>query len=237
MFHTAAIWRWNSDLETGNFVPPDAEVPAKLAEARITPGSLCQFSYAIDTQRDKSVWAAQKAFEDYVQGVDGFNRSHKPRRPWQDGNEAYSHVYVLSAQMFFKRTRYTSRKEASVSYTLHPWIEEVRSKTPYFPNPDRPRLFEPHGNVLRALEESELPHLKTGDLVWISFYVEFIIGVNNWSTTFTPCEVVRVGRVAADLVGDMTPTEDGEDEPRGMLKAGDKFSFGMCCFSVPHNLY
>ena len=34
-FYTAGIWRWNSDLETGNFVPPGKVPPARLAESRM----------------------------------------------------------------------------------------------------------------------------------------------------------------------------------------------------------
>ena len=35
ILHTAAIWRWNSDLETGNYVPAGEIAPAKLAESRV----------------------------------------------------------------------------------------------------------------------------------------------------------------------------------------------------------
>ncbi|KAI0359247.1 hypothetical protein OH77DRAFT_1374941, partial [Trametes cingulata] len=203
VFHTVGIWRWNSDMETGNYVPHGESAPAKLAESRIQsePGSLCQFSYAIGTNHDKTLWEAQTVFEKLATSTKGFNRSKKTRRSWQNGSNTNS-PYVLSSQMFLKRTQFTSRKEASVSYPLHPWIANAAKNTSYFPNPDRPAVFEPLGSRLCDIKDCNPPYLRTGDLVWISFFVEFIIGMNNWSTTFTLYEFVRVGTVSPDLVGD-----------------------------------
>ncbi|KAH9887374.1 hypothetical protein C8Q73DRAFT_606404, partial [Cubamyces lactineus] len=204
ILHTAAIWRWNSDLETGNYIPVGEVAPAKLAESRVqtTPSSVCQFSYAFDTRHDKALWDAQRAFEELAQATPGFNKGNKSRRTWQDGNDASVTAYVMSAQMFFKRTKFTSKREASVSYTLHPWISHATKTTSYFANPDRPKFFEPFKDELRAIEDCDPDHIRTGDLVWISFFAEFIVGLNNWSTTFTPYEIVRVGSVAPELVGD-----------------------------------
>ncbi|KAH9895265.1 hypothetical protein C8Q73DRAFT_645035 [Cubamyces lactineus] len=225
IFHTAAVWRWNSDMETGNYVPVGEPSYSNNCYSQNEPGTLCQFSYAVDTQHDKSVWAAQQVLERYVKTVKGFNPHKKTRRPWQDGADR-SGVYVFSSQMFFKRTKYTSRKEASIRYTLHPWIADAVAKTPYFANPDRPSLFELHAGKLVDLHDCDTPHLKTGDLVWIGFYVEFIIGLNHWSTTFTPYEIVRVATVAPSLVGDGQYFDDGMDTPRQRLQAGDAIPIG-----------
>lgn len=35
VFHTAAVWVWNSNLETGNFVPAGEAVQSKIPEARL----------------------------------------------------------------------------------------------------------------------------------------------------------------------------------------------------------
>lgn len=35
IFYTAAVWMWNSDLETGNFVPPGATALGKVSESRL----------------------------------------------------------------------------------------------------------------------------------------------------------------------------------------------------------
>ncbi len=79
VFTSVGLWRWNSDLETGNFVPIGHPAPEHLAEERMyvsdiamqsphinrtssqaTPNNLCQFSYALDTEKDKGLWVAQK---------------------------------------------------------------------------------------------------------------------------------------------------------------------------------
>ncbi len=84
IFYTVGIWRWNSHLETGNFVPKGKPVPERLAEDRMyaestltrslqwlltraysqsDPNNLCQISYAFDTFKDKSLWIAQRVSE------------------------------------------------------------------------------------------------------------------------------------------------------------------------------
>ncbi|KAH9846473.1 hypothetical protein C2E23DRAFT_744026, partial [Lenzites betulinus] len=226
IFYTAAVWRWNSSLETGNFVPEGETAPAKLAESRIqtAPSSLCQFSYALDTHRDKTLWEAQQAFETYIKDIPGFNKSKKTRRAWQDGADGSRSAYVMSAQMFFKRTRSTAKREASVKYVLHPWIEAASKTTSYFPNPDRPSLFEAAKGRLMNISECDPAYIRTGDLVWISFFAEFIIGLNNWSTTFTPYEVVRVATVSPDLVGEGLSVSDEDEDPRPCLAAGLAFN-------------
>lgn len=82
MFHTAAVWRYSSNLETGNFVLPGHGAETQVSESRMYGttfllclqmlidrcefdsqwelNSYCQLSYAIDTQHDKSIWDAQK---------------------------------------------------------------------------------------------------------------------------------------------------------------------------------
>lgn len=35
VFTTAAVWRWSTDLDTGNYVPEGETAPEKLLEARV----------------------------------------------------------------------------------------------------------------------------------------------------------------------------------------------------------
>ncbi len=35
ILHIAGVWGWNSDLETGNFVPKGETASAKVAESRV----------------------------------------------------------------------------------------------------------------------------------------------------------------------------------------------------------
>ena len=166
---------------------------------------------------------ALQKFEEYIVNVNGFNPHQKERREWQNGFGPL-HSFVFSSQMFVKRTTYTRAKEASRSYELHPWIAAATKKgMEYFPNNERPEIFEPDaGGGLRPLSECYPPTLKLGDLVWVSFSVEFFIGGKFWSTSFVPYEFVRVGTVALDLLPEIRKEFDQDDveAPRERLGAG-----------------
>ncbi|RDX42575.1 hypothetical protein K466DRAFT_454119, partial [Polyporus arcularius HHB13444] len=205
VFTSVGLWRWNSDLETGNFVPIGHPAPEHLAEERIqaTPNNLCQFSYALDTEKDKGLWVAQKAFEELVSKEKDFNIHKKDRRVWQSGAEGNDNIFILTSQVFCKRTPYTRVREAGIQYELHDWIAQATAKPKeYFANPDRPAFFEPRDGKLRPMKECQPPYPKLGDLMWFSFVVEIFIGTKNWITKFVPLEFVRVGRVSTDLLGE-----------------------------------
>ncbi|KAH9848706.1 hypothetical protein C2E23DRAFT_738930 [Lenzites betulinus] len=228
IFHTAAIYRWGTNDETGNFVLSGKQAESGVPD-RTEPSTLCQFSYGIDTHRDKTIWKAQKAFEEYVAGVQGFNKAQKKRRPWQDGTTAEkpNSMFVFNSQVFVKRNQATKHREAHIPYELHDWIKAVTVDSPrseYFANPDRPALLEPQQGQLCSIKKSSPPAMQKGDLVWMSFSVQFIIGSDTWSTTFVPYEIVRVGTVAQDLVGEPDrPAAIVEAAvPRGRLQVGMK---------------
>ncbi|OJT14310.1 hypothetical protein TRAPUB_9171 [Trametes pubescens] len=205
VFHTAAIWTWNADLQTGNFVPANETAPTKIAENRVQdqPNYLCQFSYAVDTTRDKSLYDAQKTFENHVKSQPGFNRLNKPRRKWQEGEGSFDSSYIFVAPMFLRRgLPSTAHKEQAIGYPLHPWIAAATAPgKPFFANPDRPVVFEVVDGTLKDINECTPPALQYGDLVWISFVVEFIVGGAAWNPNFIPVEIVRVGSVSRELVG------------------------------------
>lgn len=167
-----------------------------------------------------------QTFEAYVQTMPGFNKSRKLRRSWQDGNDPNITVYVMSAQMFIKRTKFTAKRELSIQYPLHPWISAAAQSSPYFPNPNRPAFLEPSNGVLVDMASCNPGHIRTGDLVWVSFSVEYIIGMNNWSATFTPLDIVRVASVSPDLVGDRQGVDNDDDEPRIRLVPGQQVFMG-----------
>lgn len=79
---------------------------------------------------------------------------------------------------------------------------------------------------MENIEKGAQPELRYGDLVWISFTVEFIIGAVAWNPTFIPVEVIRVGNVATELVGHRStpePAQGAGDAPpvrRQRLQAG-----------------
>lgn len=161
-------------------------------------------------------------------GLPDFNVHKRLRRTWQDGSDSSSSVYQMSGQMFVKRTKFTMLREKTIQYPLHPWVEAASKTSSYFPNPDRTRFLEPSNGVLVNISECDPPYIRTGDLACISFFVEFIIGLNNWSTTFTPYEVIRVGTVSPDLVGDGKSGEFEPDQPREGVTAGQQFLMRQC---------
>ncbi|KAI9061994.1 hypothetical protein FKP32DRAFT_1574797 [Trametes sanguinea] len=227
LFYASFVWSFHSDLDTGNYVPKGETAPSKVAESRVrsVPDNACQFSYGVDTSQDKSIWFAQQAFEDHVQANATFNKAKKPRRAWQDGNGDYMSTFVMSSQVFVRRTRLTSHREKDIDYELHPWIAEVtKGKGAYFANPDKPKLFELRGDELQPIDECTPPYLRKGDLVWISFSVEFIPGSDAWSTTFVPYEIVRVGAISQDFMGGSTELA----APRRQLKVGLKIVRSTC---------
>lgn len=103
---------------------------------------------------------------------------------------------------------------------------------PFFANDEKPVLFEPdEEGGLRPLSESFPPTLKVGDLVWMSFSVEFFIGNMYWSTNFIPYEFVRIGSVALKLLPDIKKEydKDGEEEgPQERLGVGMRSISGEC---------
>ncbi|KAI9069789.1 hypothetical protein FKP32DRAFT_1559045 [Trametes sanguinea] len=238
VFYTAAIWMWNSDMETGNFVPVGQEATAKIAENRIQhhPNTLCQFSYAVDTVVDKTLYNAQKKLEEYVTAQPNFNRMKKPRRKWQEGEGSYDSTYIFVSPVFIRRGVYTWKRERLISYALHPWIQDATGPgSQFFANPDRPRVFEAVGGVLHDIAGCVPSSLQFGDLVWISFTVDFAVGGAAWNPNFKPVEIVRVGSVATSLIGmNALSYEPSAGEPvreaspplprRNRLRVGQQFT-------------
>ena len=157
-----------------------------------------------------------------------FNERQKPRREWQSGLEGKTSAYILSSQMFAKRTFYTRKKERDIKYPLHKWVQEAtKPGSEYCPNPDKPVLLFPRGGELRPIEEFSVPTIKLGDLVWFTFQVEFFIGAQYWGTTFIPREIVRVARVAPELLGELKGFEFDELEgEENQLSVGYRISTG-----------
>ncbi|KAI0689528.1 hypothetical protein C8T65DRAFT_588578, partial [Cerioporus squamosus] len=231
VFHSAGVWRWNSHLETGNFVPIGKTPPERLSEQRIqsTPSSLCQLSYGLDTERDKSLWDAQKTIEKFMLSTQGFNPHNKERRQWQSGQEGQDGTFILTSSIFCKRTPYTKSKEARIRYKLHEWIAEATPQgSEYFANPDRPTIGELHRDEVVDISTRTPPTLKPGDIVWFSFVVDFFIGQQYWVTNMVPLQFIRVGRLAPDLLPSFN-MEDEEPDPADRVEFGQKVQLGESC--------
>lgn len=150
----------------------------------------------------------------------------RPRREWQSELDAdRAPTYVLSSQVFVRKTA-GSRKPKPVKYPLHEWIvSATKENTNFLPNPDRPKTLEPHKDTLKEIAKSNPPVLQRGDFVWISFFVEYIVGNRAWYPAFVPLEIIRVGTLAPDVlqsIDEEAPAEEAsnDDEDEG-LNAGD----------------
>ncbi len=164
----------------------------------------------------------------------GFNKGNKHRRQWQLGDGPFDTTYLFSASIFLRRA-VAKHRERPPPYTLHPWIAQAMAEPngQFFPNPDLPLFFEAAHGELFKIADCVPAAIQNGDLVWISFTVEFIIGGKAWNPNFVPVDIVRVGTVASHLVGtavDKVPASAGSSAPqpsRTYLQPGQKFTMGM----------
>lgn len=135
-----------------------------------------------------------------------FNKLGKSRRPWQNSNNPQPN-YVMNSNIFVRQSAVSEEKKANFPYTLHPSIAQaIKANPAYMANPDRPRIFELVKGRLTAIQRCNPPYLARGDLLWLSFSAEFVIGGGAWTTTFIPYEIVRVGSVSPNLIGGASTT-------------------------------
>lgn len=149
--------------------------------------------------------------EDYVVSLPKFNKGGRPRRDFQSGrSEAYMHTFQLSSQMFRLRTAYNEKEQhAPLSFVPHEWLQQAvsRRNCDWYINPERPQLFEMVDGIALDLKDCHPRYLRKGDLVCISFRINFILGKFFWDTAFVPLEIVRVG--AAPTILTVRPNDDG----------------------------
>ncbi len=168
--------------------------------------------------------------ERFIQKEEKFNPDGRERRRWQNGSADHQSSFILSAQVFMKRTSYTWHRANQIPFPVHPWLQEVARTQPFFANPDRPRFFELHEGHLIAMEDCDTPYPKAGDVYWISVRIEWVVG-QQWKTVFTPIEMVRVATVVPELLGSQyRPDENGDTSQDQLqrLSAGQGFTTGEC---------
>ena len=142
-----------------------------------------------------------KTLETAIQSCAGFNKSSKGRRSWQRSDGPYKRTFTLSASIFVRPYNYNLSQLLHPPYKLHPWIAEAvapdeKGQQPeYYPNPHRPEVFDCVTGTLKKIGDTEISPLKTGDIVWISFSVEFVITKDHWYPSFVPKDIIRVSAV------------------------------------------
>ncbi|KAI1783927.1 hypothetical protein LXA43DRAFT_902658 [Ganoderma leucocontextum] len=225
MFYTAAVWSGSSHLDTGNYVPEGQTPPGEIPEARIQriASNRCQIDYIVNTQYDRSLFEYQEKLEELVQKNSEFNKVCRPRRNWQRGDSGYNATFTLSAQMFVRPYGYNLQKLQHPSYVVHPRVRDAvkpsgTGKPEFYPNPYRPESWDCTNGRMTRIANASPPFLQPGDIVWMSFFVEFIIGTNSWATQFTPRHFIRVATIPAMLIP--VSTGDNDKEPEFTIEEG-----------------
>ncbi|KAI0735635.1 hypothetical protein C8Q76DRAFT_599846, partial [Earliella scabrosa] len=208
VFHTAAVWRWSSHLQTGNYVPKGETAPGRMAESKIqsVPNNLCQIEYVINTEHDTSIFFHQKRLEELFASNTSFNKANKPRRNWQLGVAPYDRRFTFTCQVFQRVSRTAKSDLEKISEyredtcDLHPWIAKAVESPEWAPNRDCPDMYDFMSRAMQPLAEAEPRYFRKDDLVWISFRVRAIIGPDSWRPAFIPVEMVRVAVIPPALM-------------------------------------
>ena len=127
--------------------------------------------------------------------------------------------------IFDKPWRHRKLSRNDLPYRMHPWIEEGTSDwTSWVPNPARPVVLDLVDGAAVNLENAPNPVMSSGDIVWVSFYIQVILSGSGWGPTFIPLDIVRVGTIPQQLrTQDPYQMEDGEPVQRS-IRAGDTFT-------------
>ncbi|PPQ79644.1 hypothetical protein CVT26_015683 [Gymnopilus dilepis] len=214
IFVHAAVWDSNTNLETGNFVPSGETASSSLSENRVqnVVGFKCDVSYTLNTLEDPSLYDHIESFENYIQGLDDFNKSHRERSRWQDGSRR--ETYIISSKLFLRK----SMRPRVPDFEPHEWLMRglaAQKREDYVLNPDRPSYFDLVNDIPVKLENADPPRFKRGDLIWFAFKLSFFVSKESWSSEITPLEfmrVVAVKDISYDGVSDRDGYEEGDDD-------------------------
>ncbi|PPR00616.1 hypothetical protein CVT26_012200 [Gymnopilus dilepis] len=227
----AAVWRFNTDTNTGNFVPPEETPPIQIPTKRLqrTASFKCEIAYTIDTGVEDSFYNNLQILEEYVQTIKGFNRENNERSPWQNGSHRDS--YTLTSKLFVKKGL-SNIKEPS--FTPHEWLTrgvKAQKTHEYVINPRRPLYFDLVNEKAVQLENSKPARYRAGDIIWFAFKVTFYIGSQYWSSEITPLEFMRVAHGSKYGLSGDDEDEDDQGNQRKSLADGDSISV------IPRNPY
>ncbi|KAF7798113.1 hypothetical protein EIP86_009328 [Pleurotus ostreatoroseus] len=199
LFHHVGVWAWGNSFETGNYLPHGASTMDALPESRreTNVNFRCQFTFAFDTSKDGSLWELQTAVERFALSDAQFNTAQKPRRAWQgERDESANRRYLLNIPMFFQKGKGGA---PPLPYEPHPLVQKALEDNPtWYANPERPKPFSMEGKKLVDLKDATEPTFRRGDVVWMTFSVQLILGAKAWWTELVPKCFVRVGRVPMD---------------------------------------
>ncbi|PPQ81475.1 hypothetical protein CVT26_011535 [Gymnopilus dilepis] len=209
VFVHAAVWDSNTNLETGNFVPPGEKASSVLSENRVqnVVGFKCDISYTLNTLEDPSLYDHLEVFEKYMLSLEDFNKSHRERSRWQDGSRRGT--YILSSKLFVRK----SMRPREPGFEAHEWLKRglaAQKREDYALNPDRPSYFDLVNGAPVKLDKADPPRFQKGDLVWFAFKLSFFVSKESWSPDIMPIEFMRVVPVK-EISYDGVSDRDGDD--------------------------
>ncbi|KAJ7725025.1 hypothetical protein B0H16DRAFT_1333035, partial [Mycena metata] len=202
IFFHAGIWAWGGPPQTGNFVPVGEALPPGVFEGRVTRylGKWAEVNYTINTQDDSSFYDAGRCFEDYLAGLEDFNKYDKPRRKWQDGeNEFGRRRYIFGSRLFMYRSPHNRKDGQSedIPPKTHPWLVAALKKQKH-PNwiltPAVASIIDYVDGKLNMLKPVSSNYFAPGDVVWFSFALTYDLSGDTWAPDYKPLDFVRVAR-------------------------------------------
>ncbi|PIL31864.1 hypothetical protein GSI_06568 [Ganoderma sinense ZZ0214-1] len=192
LFSHAGLIAQADNMETGNFVPSDEEIPAGIEEKNVQrrANSKCFYTYVLDTYGDLSLYEDQWTLDEYMSSLDAFNPGSLPRRQFLSGQDAkYRARFWLQTPMFLRKGPNDDNSDAMPH--LHPWVLKAAKESKGFKgNPDRPRIWVKEGKKVTTIGERDPGYLVRGDVVAFSFTVTYHITGTNWFPQFHPADIV-----------------------------------------------
>ena len=174
----------------------DASLPLLSTPARTAHYGSCK-RYVRCHAQTLFTYSFSQAVERFALSDAQFNTAQKPRRAWQgERDESANRRYLLNIRMFFQKGKGGA---PPLPYEPHPLVQKALEDNPtWYANPERPKPFSMEGKKLVDLKDATEPTFRRGDVVWMTFSVQLILGAKAWWTELVPKCFVRVGRVPMD---------------------------------------
>ncbi|KAF6742110.1 hypothetical protein DFP72DRAFT_1109714 [Ephemerocybe angulata] len=224
----AFVVAYSTPLDTGNFVPEGCTAPEGMFDSQLRrePGPRAQINITYDYSVDTNLAEYVEFFETWVKGIPDFNKVKRERSKWMTPSYiADSSRHTVSIPIFQRKTAFNCKDgKYEVPYDVNPWIAEASfpHNQQWIPNPAIVRVLE-LGNdetLIDVLKSSDDPSLSSGDLVKMTFKVNFAVGPSSWTSNYMPIQIIRVGRVNRDLSTPVVHSENAESY--NLPKVGDK---------------
>ncbi|KAJ3523941.1 hypothetical protein NMY22_g11219 [Coprinellus aureogranulatus] len=200
----AFLVKSTSNLDTGNFVPPKEKVPPGVS----------------DKARKSEPHRGAQVIEEWMMKQSIINTETMDRATWMTTAwVGESNQYTVTSAIFHKHTpfNHTATDHADVKvevptlkYEVHPWIKKVTAplNNDWIPNPQRVLFYERLDKKQVALSKTDIPRLRSTDLVKMVFKIAATVSTGQWSMSLSPIQIIRVARLLGELSGASDYSQD-----------------------------